>query len=83
MIVIIIIIIIMIGCVIHLHSSIVLWYTVATILHYSLLQSTTTAHGLAASRPQRAPGLPFVRLVHLLRVVLLRVLESNFPGDSL
>ena len=24
-----------------------------------------------------------VRPVHLLRVLLLRVLESNFPGDSL
>ena len=24
-----------------------------------------------------------VRPVHLLRVVLLRVLESNFPGDAL
>ena len=26
---------------------------------------------------------PYVRPVHLLRVFLLRVLESNFPGDSL
>ena len=26
---------------------------------------------------------PEVRPVHLLRVSLLRVLESNFPGDSL
>ena len=27
--------------------------------------------------------LLFLRWVHLLRVFLLRVLESNFPGDSL
>ena len=29
------------------------------------------------------PGILGIRPVHLLRVVLLRVLESNFPGDSL
>ena len=35
--------------------------------------------GLERGRPAAA-GL---RPVHLLRVFLLRVLESNFPGDSL
>ena len=30
-----------------------------------------------------APEEKEIRPVHLLRVFLLRVLESNFPGDSL
>ena len=30
-----------------------------------------------------APGVCKIRPVHLLIIILLRVLESNFPGDSL
>ena len=36
-----------------------------------------------APKSGRALVRSALRPVHLLRVVLLRVLESNFPGDSL
>ena len=39
---------------------------------YAALAADDSARGLIAIRP-----------VHLLRVSLLRVLESNFPGDPL
>ena len=34
-------------------------------------------------RSPMSPAAAFLHPVHLLRVFLLRVLESNFPGDSL
>ena len=37
----------------------------------------------AEAEPDRAVVGDLVRPVHLLRVFLLSVLESNFPGDSL
>ena len=43
-------------------------------------------HGAAdkmAISEKRPPRPENIRTVHLLRVSLLRVLESNFPGDSL
>ena len=41
------------------------------------------AHGVFTEGPQIPYMLLAVRPVHLLRVSLLRVLESNFPGDPL
>ena len=42
-------------------------------------------HSVSALKPLRLLVLcgGRIRPVHLLRVVLLRVLESNFPGDPL
>ena len=48
----------------------------------SRAQSCTSAQSCAQAR-KGADARTHVRPVHLLRFVLLRVLESNFPGDSL
>ena len=51
-------------------------------IHSLCLETHAHQHGQMLEVPRPAKVFQ-VRPVHLLRVSLLRVLESNFPGDSL
>ena len=46
-------------------------------------QSSCSGGGAAVEAYDYNLTVPDVRPVHLLRIFLLRVLESNFPGDPL
>ena len=75
----------------------VIWYTIVlynileilhnTILYYTILLYTILYYYFVELRSSGMWCLRMwsliIRPVHLLRVFLLRVLESNFPGDSL
>ena len=74
----------------HHHNNIILYHTIS---YYIMLNVAVVLRFGRPRRGGRPPGLPAddgqqgligkLRPVHLLRVSLLRVLESNFPGDPL
>ena len=53
------------------------------ILYYLMLDYQLPQLVAVDECPETGSSAALIRPVHLLRVSLLRVLESNFPGDSL